>query len=152
MSGHIRQQRVPIPVGEVARVVELPERGQAVFGRVLDGSPHPHRRRRVDRTQRHILGHALDEPQGQGGGGRETAELAERPSGDVVLEGVGQLVADHVIEVAEGAANGKHDPPPKRLGDTAGSLAEVAADGVGLLEFGRSWRTESAAAARRARG
>ncbi len=45
-----------------------------------------------------------------------------------------ELVADHVIGVAERAAHRQHDPPPQWLGDAAGAFAELALDGVGLLE------------------
>ena len=80
----------------------------------------------VDRAQREVLRHPLDEPQ------REAAVAAgSAPScgpaaaGDVVLERVGQLVPDDVVQVAEGPASGQHDPPPEGFGDPAGSLADI---------------------------
>jgi hypothetical protein len=48
---------------------------------------------------------------------------------------VGELVADDVIEVAQGSADREHDPAAERLGDTPGALPEVV-DDVGLAELG----------------
>ena len=54
--------------------------------------------------------------------------------GHVELEGVHQLVAEHVIGLGEGAGQRQHDAALQRFGDAAGALAELAADDVGLLE------------------
>ena len=62
-----------------------------------------------------------------------------RPAaGDVILEGVGELVPDDVIEIGERAADGENDPAPQRLGHAAGAFAEVALDRIGLPELGRA--------------
>ena len=58
------------------------------------------------------------------------------PRGDVELERVHQLVADHVIGVGERTAHRQDDAAPDRFGDAAGAFADLARDGVGLLEVG----------------
>ncbi len=59
-----------------------------------------------------------------------------RPRGDVELERMHELVADHMVGVAERTAHRQHDATPHRLGDAAGSFAELTLDCVGLLEIG----------------
>ena len=56
-----------------------------------------------------------------------SAACAVGPSaaGDVVLEGVDQLVPDDVVQVAERPASGQHDPAAQRFGHAAGALADV---------------------------
>ena len=47
-----------------------------------------------------------------------------------------QLVAQDVVEVAQGAADRQHNPAAEGLGDTAGAFGD-AGHHVGLLELGR---------------
>ncbi len=55
-------------------------------------------------------------------------------AGDVVLEGVHELVAEHVVARFDGAGKRKDDTSLVGFGDAAGALAEIALDGVGLPE------------------
>ena len=47
-----------------------------------------------------------------------------------------ELVTDHVIGVGERTAERQDDAAPERLGDAAGAFAQLALNGVGLLEIG----------------
>jgi len=131
--GQVGEKRLAVAVREVARILELAEvREPVLAGRV----PEPHRRVRVDGTERQVFRHAFDEPQRQArgrGNGREPTPPLPR---DVVLKGVHQLVAEHMIRLREGPREGHHDPPLQGFGDAARALADVALDRVGLLEVG----------------
>ena len=65
--------------------------------------------------------------------------------GDVVLEGMHELVSEHVIGGFERARKWQNDAPLEGLGDTAGALADGPGYGVGLTENAGRWRRESAA-------
>ena len=92
---------------------------------------------RIDRADREVLGHPLDEPQRQPRrAGLDEPRSRSAVAGDVELEGVHQLVPDHVVGLPERAGERQHDPALEELGDAAGPLAELARDGVGLLEIG----------------
>jgi hypothetical protein len=68
--------------------------------------------------------------------------------GDVELEGVHQLVAEHVVGLGEPAAERHDDAPLEELGDAAGALTDVAGHGVGLAEVrGRRIQDERLATA-----
>ena len=139
MAGHPRQERMSVPIGEVSGVLQLPEGRKGVPAGVRQGAPHPHRRLGRRGTDGQVLGHALDEPERQMTGPRQSAEaVGAAIPGDVVLERVDQLVADDVVQIAERAAGGQHDTAAESLGDTAGALADPAAYRVGLLELRRA--------------
>ena len=98
------------------------------------GIPQPHARKGVFAADREVFGHPLHHPQRQLG---HAAQPASAPRlGDVVLEGVHQLVAEHVVGVVIGARQRHDDAILQRLGHTAGALADEAREGVGLLEIG----------------
>ena len=59
---------------------------------------------------------------------------ARRSLGDVVLEDVHELVAEHVIVVRVDAGERHDDARPIRLGDAARAFLELLADDVRLLE------------------
>ena len=65
---------------------------------------------------------------------RRSRPARRRARGDVELERVHELVADHVIGVGERTAERQDDAAPERFGDAARAFAELARDGVGLLE------------------
>jgi hypothetical protein len=46
-----------------------------------------------------------------------------------------QLVADHVVGVRERTCKRQHNAPTQSFGHTAGALADLAANDVGLLEL-----------------
>jgi hypothetical protein len=85
-------------------------------------------------SQREILGHALDQPERQSVEPHQSA--ARRPLGDVVLEDVHQLVAEHVIVVGVDAGERHDHARAIRLRDAARSFLELLADDVRLLEIG----------------
>jgi hypothetical protein len=135
-AADICEERLPVAVREVPRVVELAIRREGVPAGVLHRPAHPHRGQRRRRPDGEVFRHPLDEPEWQRGRARESADPAGAAARHVVLEGVRQLVTDDVVEVAERAADRENDPPSECLGDAAGPFAE-AADDVGLLELGR---------------
>ena len=61
--------------------------------------------------------------------------------GDVVLEGVDELVAEHVVGRLDRPGERQHDAALRRLGDAAGAFAELPFDRVGLAEV-RAARVE----------
>ncbi len=96
---------------------------------------------RIDGADRQILGHALDEPQGDAQGGIVAAGLVGVALGhDVVLEGVDELVADDVVGLGQGGAVGQDDPALERFRDAARALAEDVRDDRRLLELGACCR------------
>ncbi len=131
----ICQERLTVPVREESGIVELTEAGQRVLCRVRKGPAHPHRGQGIDGAERGVFCHAFDEPErelcGRGDAGLPVA-------GDVILERVGQLVTDDVVEVAQCSADGKDDAPPQRLRDAPGTLPQIAPHRVGLSEFLRT--------------
>jgi hypothetical protein len=82
-----------------------------------------------------VLGHPLGEPEGVVQPLRRLLQPAPGApgAGDVVLEGVHQLVPQHVVRLLDGAAEGLDDALLEHLRHAAGALAQVAGDGV-LLE------------------
>ena len=131
-SRHVGPERLAPAVGEVLGVVEILDARQLFL---QDRVPHPERRVRIERTERQVLRHALDEPERQPLCAREPAApaaLARRR--DVELERVDQFMSDHVIGVGERPAERQDDAAANRFGHAAGAFADVAADRVGLLE------------------
>ena len=121
-----------IAVGEVFRAVELRDLGQLLpLGRVA----HPHRGVGIDRPQREVLRHALDEPQGQAHGAGHAPARRSVLARDVELEGVDELVAQHVVGLGQGAGEGQDHAPLQDLGDAARPLAGRPAQDVRLLEL-----------------
>ena len=72
----------------------------------MHGVAHPHRRERILAAEREVLGHTFDEPERQRVEAHQSA--ARRALGDVVLEDVHELVAEHVIVVGVDAGE-RHD-------------------------------------------
>jgi hypothetical protein len=93
---------------------------------------HPHRRVRILRTDGQVLGHSLDEPQRQPQ--RAGHVGADVGAGDVVLERVHQLVAEHVVGRLERAGKRQHDPPLEGLGHAARPLADPPHQRIRLPE------------------
>ncbi len=92
---------------------------------------------RVDRPDRQVLRHPLDEPQRRDQRRRHTGhEHAASRAGHVELERVHQLVAQHVVGLGQRAGEGEHHPTLEDLGDAAGALPELPGQGVGLPEVG----------------
>ena len=96
------------------------------------GVAHPHRRQRILAAEREVLGHTFDEPERQRVEAHQSA--AGRAFGDVVLEHVHELVAEHVIVVGVDAGERHDDARAVRLGDAARAFLELLADDVRLLE------------------
>src|SRR3954447_21255936 len=101
MSGDPGQECLAVSVREVAWIFQLVERRQGVSTAIRERPSHPHRRLRGIRPDGHVLGHSFYKPQ------RKLCCPWQRPGTgraampcDVVLEGVSQLVANHVVEVA----------------------------------------------------
>ena len=122
-------------VGEVLVGVQrhLLDRGHLALERRV---AEPHRGLGIDRTEREELRHAFGEPERRGDGdegGDAGAGAAPRP--DVVLELVGHLVLQDVLEVGVGAGERHHRPVPREVGHAAGALAAHFGR-VGLLEVG----------------
>ena len=130
---HVRPDGVTEPIGENPRVVgELLDGREMPFQRRV---PQPHRGVRIERADRQVLRHALHEPQrGVHVDQRLHPGADAAPAEHVVLELVDHLVADHVLELFIGPGERQHHPVLEELRDAAGALADVAADGVGLLE------------------
>ena len=91
---------------------------------------------RIDRSNRKILCQSFDEPQRQrldaAAGAAASRSRAVRR--DVVLEGMHKLVAENMVGLGQRAGERQHDAALHPLGDAARSLADHAADDVGLLE------------------
>ena len=140
-SRHVGPERLTPPVREEVGVLEIADARKTVLLLValglLDRVAHPHRGVGIDRAEREVFGHALDEPQGHPDRGGHRA-LAHRPDvpGDVELEGVDQLVAEHVIGLGQRPRHRQHDAPLEDLRDSACPLAHLAFEDVGLLEVG----------------
>ena len=66
--------------------------------------------------------------------GPDAAGLRRLARGHVVLEGVHQLVAEHVVGFGEAAGERQDDAALEHLGDAAGAFADVAGERVRLLE------------------
>ena len=132
-AADIGPEGVAVAIREVARVVQLVDVGQLLAaGRLA----HPHRRMRIDRADRQVLGHALDEPQRQIQGAAVAG--ADVGVGDVVLERMDQLVAEHVVGELDRTGQRQHDTPLVGFGDTAGSLAHLPFDRRRLPEVRRA--------------
>ena len=58
-AAQVGPERLAPAIREVFGILEIPEIGQVA---APHGIPHPHRRIGVDRAERHVFGHALDEP------------------------------------------------------------------------------------------
>ena len=129
-SADVRPQRLTVAVREEARIGrELLDRRELV---AHDGVAHPHRRERILAAEREVLGHSFDEPERKRVEAHQTA--ARRAFGDVVLEDVHELVAEHVVVVGVDAGERHDDARAVRLGDAARAFLELLADDVRLLE------------------
>jgi hypothetical protein len=116
---------VAVPVRKVARVVELRQGRQPI---VPGGITDPHQGVRVRGTERQVLRHPLDEPAWE----RECVLLDRL--GDVDLERVRDLVAEHVIGFAQPRRERHGDPRLVAFRETAGALARRARRQVRLRE------------------
>jgi hypothetical protein len=110
-----------VPVGPLGHLLDA--RDRAVEGRVA----HPGVRDRVVGPEREVLRHSLEQPERR----VHLRQLLDVRAGlaaaeDVVLELVHHLVRQHVLEAAEVAGEREHVPLPRRVGDAARPLAEVA--------------------------
>jgi hypothetical protein len=74
-----------------------------------DRVAHPHRGVRVLGTDREVLRHSLDEPERQPRDTRRGGAPAASLAGDVVLEGVHQLVTEHVVGLVQRPGERQHD-------------------------------------------
>ena len=124
-------ERVAPAIREEARVApQVLDLGELV---VEDRVPQPHRRVRVLASDRQVLGQPLDDPE------RQALEplLAARHRdllGDVVLERVHELVAQHVVRVAHRLGERHDDPVLEALREPARRLREGRGRGVRLVE------------------
>ena len=125
----IRPQRLAVAIREVLRVVEILDVGS--FSRraasrihiAVCGSTGP-----IDRySAMPSMNHSGSD------NGAVRAGVGVRV-GDVVLERVDELVAEHVIGRSIGPANGSTMRRLRRFGDAAGALAQLPFDHVGLPE------------------
>lgn len=131
-SSHIGPQGLTPAIRKIARVVELPNRGQ--FLALSSRIPHPHRGVSIGVAEREIFRHPFDEPQ---------REPLERGPGrviglaacDVVLKGVNELVAKHMVGICQRSRHRQRDAPFDTLCHTACTLTD-ALNHVGLLEVG----------------
>jgi len=57
-----RPQRVAVAIREILWIIQVVDRREFLAPRCV---AHPHRRLRIDRTDRQIFGHPLDEPERQ---------------------------------------------------------------------------------------
>ena len=71
-----------------------------------------------------------------GSGQRPGGIRAHVGAGDVVLEGVNELVAQHVVGGLERARHRQDDAALIGFGDAAGAFADFPFDRVGLTEVG----------------
>jgi hypothetical protein len=94
-----RPERMAPAVREILRVVEVLDLGQLLAN---GGVAKPHSGLGINRSQREVLGHALDEPERKIDDarrrGRRVAWVVAR---HVELEGMDQFVAEHMICVGE---------------------------------------------------
>ncbi len=126
----VRPERMSVAIGKEIGIVQLVDRRHLFTRR---GIANPHRRVRVDRAYRQILGHPLDEPEGQR---RHPAPASiATPCRDVVLKGVHELVAEDVIRFREPAGERKDDPALRGFRDSAGAFADLTGEHVGLLKM-----------------
>ena len=133
-SGDVGPESLPVAVREEAGVVQLADRRKAV---ALDAVAQPHRGVRIDRSDREVLGHPLDEPQRQPDRTGDVDPGRTRTlSGDIELEGVHELVAEDVIALRHRVLKRQNDPALEDLGEATGRLAHLLGRRVGLLEVG----------------
>ena len=125
-AAQIRPQRLPVPIGKPARVVELFEGRQPIS---LHGVAQPHRRIRVHPPDREVLGHPLGEPERQQRHGRAL------PTQHVALEGVHELVAEDVVRFAERRGERQHDAAALVIGEAADAFWDVAGHDGRLSEM-----------------
>ena len=129
----VGQDRLAEPVREDSRVGL-----QLVNGRDLSflrRVAKPHRRVRVHAAQRHVLRHALDEPERRidGDDGLDTRAGASTGP-DVVLELVRHLVLQHVLHVVVRTGERDDDAMLQEVREAAGAFRHLVRRGVGLLE------------------
>ena len=128
-------QGVPEAIGEDPRIVgELLDRGEVPLERRV---PQPHGRVGVDGADREVLRHPLHEPERRvDADDRPDAGAGAAVTEHVVLELVHHLVLHHVLELGVGAREWQHHAVLEELRDAARRFADLASDGVGLLEVG----------------
>jgi hypothetical protein len=118
-------QRVTITVREVPGVLEFLDGGEPARAH---GVAHPHRGLVGRIGDGVVLRHPLDEPE------RHRRDRRMAGPREVVLEGVNELVADHVIRLAQAHAEGERHPVALPLRDASDAVAERVGDDVGLDE------------------
>jgi len=79
---------------------------------------------------------SLHEPERRRGGERVPDEAHAVPEQNVDLEGVDQLVGEHVVQLGVGAGEGQEHPALQEFGDAAGADADQLRRDVRLLEVG----------------
>ena len=89
----------------------------------------PHRRERIRRTERQILGHPFDEPAGK------IERALARAFLDVDLERVGDLVTEDVIGLAKPGGKRHDDARFEALGESAGAFTRRALAHIRLREL-----------------
>ncbi len=133
-AGDVRPERLPIAIREEAGIVELADRRKAV---ALDAVAKPHRGVRIDRSDREVFGHPLDEPQRQPDRTGDVDPGGTRTlPGDIELEGVHELVAEYVIALRHRVLKRQDDPALEDLGEATGRFAHLLRRRVGLFEVG----------------
>jgi hypothetical protein len=111
-----RPQRLAVPVGKPAWIVELLERRQPI---AAHGVPQPHRGIRVDPADRQIFRHALREPQ------RQQPHCRALIPQYVALEGMDEFVAEDVIRFAECCRERQDDAAALMIGEATDALGNV---------------------------
>ncbi len=122
----IRPQRLSVAIRKPARISQLVDPRQLILS---CGIAQPHRRIRIDASNRQVLRHAFDEPQGQRR--HRPAALAQ----DLALKRVNELVSQDVVGFSEPRGKRKHDAALLVLGHAADALAEETRNHVGLGEL-----------------
>ena len=132
-AGDIGPEGVAVSIREVLRVLELADLGQVL---AADRVPHPHGGVGVDGPDGQVLGHALDEPEGDPQGVLGAPLVVRMALGhDVVLERVDELMPDDMVGLGERGPVGQDDPALEGFGDAAGALAHRSGNDRGLLEL-----------------
>ena len=133
-AADVGPESVAVPVREVPPVSEFRNRREPFFQ--VQRVPHPHRRERVDGSDREVFGHPLDEPQREPDGAGHVQPRASRPlPRHVELEGVHEFVAEQVIGLVERHHHRHDEPPLQDLREALRALVDELAGGVRLLEI-----------------
>ena len=128
--GHERPKGLAVTVGEVLAGVELLKRWYVV---VEHRVAHPHSRKGVYGADAEVFRQAFHHPKGDVAQVLQFRPLAAEDH--IVLEGVDQLVAEHVVRLLVGMCYGQHHPVLEGFGYPARSGADGPLDGVRLLKI-----------------